>query len=260
MKLYHGTTEAIARKALKEGLKPRIATGKSNWKHTSESNPSLVYLTDTYAPYFAIAATRADSDEKIAIIEVDTAQLDDTWMRPDEDAIEQGTEKGHLGIKGTTQKQRTKWIRNHIDYFKSCWTDSLKLIGNCAYKGVIPPSAITRVVLNDRTNRMMEWAAMDPTITTINYRFYGAKYRLLLKWYLGETVTTEEWFAAQHSAHEFLTGEERKKSIEATRKTLADQSSVQEIYRCGQQENSSFKPEMVVRFHPSPLTGVSSNG
>ena len=61
MKLYHGTTEAVARKALREGLRTRSETGSTgNWQHTVSSPTDRVYLTEAYAPYFAHAAQPDD--------------------------------------------------------------------------------------------------------------------------------------------------------------------------------------------------------
>jgi hypothetical protein len=111
LKIYHGTTEKIGRQALTEGLKPRKLTGKSNWKHSVESNPSLVYLTTAYAPYYALQSIKKFKGEKIAIIEIETDLLDKTKLRPDEDFIEQATrrdEKNGAGIVGETMNKRTE--------------------------------------------------------------------------------------------------------------------------------------------------------
>jgi hypothetical protein len=218
----------------------------------------MVYLTDAYAPYFAVCA--AKKNEKLAIIEIDTEQLPENSFYPDEDAIQQGTTGNQFGIRGTTQKARTIWIRNHMEYFKSFWKESLNLIGNCAYKGIIPSGAISRVVLNDRTNLKMEWQAIDPTITTMNYKFYGGKYRTLTQWYLGEPVTVEQWFSATLMPAHFFSPEEELQVKAVWKDLLADQSSVQEIYRCGQQQKKQSELDMVVRIHPPPLTAASSNG
>jgi len=129
VKIYHGTTAAVAKRALAEGLKPRNATGKSNWKHSVESNPSLIYLTTTYAPYYALQGAQKRKGEKIAIIEIETDLLDETKMRPDEDFIEQVTrrdKKNSAGIVGDTMNERTAYIRNHIDEFDKSWKLSVE--------------------------------------------------------------------------------------------------------------------------------------
>ncbi|MGW8177299.1 MAG: hypothetical protein ACWGQW_00660, partial [bacterium] len=55
MKLYHGTSARVARKAGQQGLKPR-GKRKSNWDVPSRSD--LVYLTLAYAAYFAAVASK----------------------------------------------------------------------------------------------------------------------------------------------------------------------------------------------------------
>lgn len=205
MKLYHGTTEAVARKALKEGLKPRISTGKSNWKHTVESNPSMVYLTAAYAPFFGMQAAKSfvdeepDKDFKFGLIEVDTDLLDQKWLMPDEDFIEQATRtQSNTLIKGKTMKQRTEWVRNNIQVFREHWETSVKGLGNCAYKGIIPPNAITRVSLVQYgLNKEIIWA-IDPCITTINYFFVGEKYRELTRWFFKEALSIDKWCELTH--------------------------------------------------------------
>ena len=77
------------RQAKTEGLRPRKLTGKSNWKHIVESNPSLIYLTTAYAPYYALCAVDGNKGEKIAIVEIETDLLNESNFRPDEDFIEQ---------------------------------------------------------------------------------------------------------------------------------------------------------------------------
>lgn len=237
MKIYHGTNEHTAKKALVEGLKPRIATGKSNWKHTTESNPSMVYLTDTYAPYFAFSSTPLDDNgnftERMAIIEIDTDKLDPMWMMPDEDAIEQLTrnpkDTKFYGIKGKTMKDRTKWIRNHINDFQYLWEISLEQLGNCAYKGVIPQSAITRVILHTDDNSVMSMQIAQPTITVINFQLLSKWYQALTKWYAGYEVSFDELWATR-APNPFFSDEDRKAEREAWEKVLLDRSGMEIIY------------------------------
>ena len=124
MRLYHGTTEAVARKALKEGLLPRKLTGsEGNW----ESNPSessLVYLTTAYAAYFGSCASEVG--EKIGIVEIETDLLDVKNLRPDEDFMEQGSRgvrdflpdflQGDLD-ECTDMNSRTAWFKDHLFVF-----------------------------------------------------------------------------------------------------------------------------------------------
>ena len=234
MKIYHGTTAAVAKRALAEGLKPRNATGKSNWKHSVESNPSLIYLTTTYAPYYALQGAQKRKGEKIAIIEIETDLLDETKMRPDEDFIEQVTrrdKKNSAGIVGDTMNERTAYIRNHIDEFDKSWKLSVEHLGICAYKGVIK-DAITRVAVVDVSKcRSMCFEAQEPTITLINFKICGKQYQLLNRWFMGEPVTVEEWFKNQ-SANPLNYMDEKQKAsaIRKMSARLANQSCIKIIF------------------------------
>lgn len=237
MKLYHGTTEEVARKALKEGIKPRIATGKSNWKHTVESNPSMVYLTAAYAPFFGMQAARAFVDEEpekdfsFGLIEIDTELLDQRWLMPDEDFIEQATRsQTHSIIKGKNMKQRTEWVRNNIHAFHQHWETSVNGLGNCGYKGIIPPSAITRVsVVQYSPNREVIWA-IDPCITTVNYRLVGEKYRELTRWFFKEALSIEKWAELTHLNIFADIDDFAKQAKEHWEKILSNQSGIEIIY------------------------------
>lgn len=71
-------------------------------------------------------------------------------------------------------------------------------MGNCSYMGVIPVKAITRVSIFDpKSNREMALTAADPTISIVNYRFCADKYRALVRWLMGETVSAEDMVLGQ---------------------------------------------------------------
>ena len=196
MKLYHGTTPEVAKHARQTGLKPRNYTKVSNWQHTVESNPKMVYLSSAYAPYFGLCA----ANMHIGLVEVETDCLPQRWFRPDEDFVEQVT-RGSGNVSGML-KDRTAWVRDNIDSFATSWRVSVDTLGNCAYKGAIPPSAITKVSLVDFTGcAAMAVAAFDPTITNINYRLYGDFYKLITRWCCGYEVLLDEFLNAGFSAN-----------------------------------------------------------
>ena len=225
MKLYHGTSERHLRKILKEGILPRVSSkNEGNWAHTVESANDRVYLTKGYAPYFANCA--AEENERWVIIEIDknkligmdTAFLGITeeqvhkrvWERffPDEDYIEnmlRGStyekvksanhvlaeellEKGYpFGAESSLV--RTAWIRDHIDIFAGWAQQSLETLGNISWRGVVPPGAMTRVSLYDpKSNPGMTMTALDPTISTINWKICSQKYEEITRWFLGYEV------------------------------------------------------------------------
>lgn len=234
VKIYHGTTETIGKQALTEGLRPRNLTGQSNWRHTVESNPTLIYLTTAYAPYYALQAVKERKGAKIAIVEIETDLLNETKMRPDEDFIEQATrldKKNSAGIRGKTMNERVEYVRNHIDEFSESWELSVEHLGNCAHKGVIKKTAITRVAVEDTSKcREMCFEAIEPTITLANYKICGEQYRMLTQWFMGEPVTVGQWFQTQSvNPLHFLNEKEKASAVKMMAKELANQSCIKII-------------------------------
>lgn len=192
MRLYHGTSESVARRALVEGLLPRSASGDEGHWEACPSNPDLVYLTVAYAPYFATAAT--EGDERWGIVEVDSDLLNEHRLLPDEDFLEQASRGQDLAAvlgdgfpEGDYMTERTEWFREHLWAFQHLWRKSIEGLGNCAHAGAIPPEAITRVSIFDpSSNPTLMMAAADPIIALMNYRFCSDKYRALCQWLMGD--------------------------------------------------------------------------
>ena len=188
-RLYHGTSESRVQKILAEGIKPR-GKEKGNWLHTIESNPCAVYLTDAYPIYFAYSA--AADDERGALIEIDVNLLDVSLLHPDEDVLEQAGRKfDHL--RGKDMKERTRWYRRHARENPN-WDRSLEIMGTCSYYGVIPPEAITRIVLIDWKQFDVGFllSMVDCSISIQNYKFCKDKYRNYTRWAFGHAVTPED--------------------------------------------------------------------
>jgi hypothetical protein len=229
MRLYHGTTVKVATLALKQGLTPRNSHGKSNWKHTVESNPDLVYLTTAYAAYYAMCATDSDS---FGIVEIDTDWLDDDKMLPDEDFIEQATRNNKkAGVKGKTMEERTAYIRDHIHGFQSYWETSVKHLGNCAHEGLIPPSAIKRVsIVKWKKCKAMSGQAMQPAIVLANFALMGKRYELLTKWFSGHKVSFDEWTKTE-LGYEIFPADWKQKYVKQLKPILEDQSMIKVLTR-----------------------------
>ncbi len=187
--LYHGTNEPGWQSILAAGaILPRNMHGASNWNHTIKSHYGAVYLTDTYAPYFAINAITTDefSDDgpivRAAIIEIDaTAIL--AGLTADEDALEQSTRVPGKRMSKMTMNQRTIKARAMLPRLagSGAWGESLAFMGTCAHIGPIPFAAIRRVALVPISGSIdhSSWAiqAMQPSITRANYQYCGADYR-----------------------------------------------------------------------------------
>lgn len=221
MKLYHGTSESSLKRILREGLLPRsMSNVPSNWEHTVDASPDRVYLSLGYAPYFAMSA--CEEGERWAILEIDKDRMvndafsnmsaEDSlsgkgfdYFYPDEDYVENvlrsvetsaGLKKHNAWLAeemdtrgfpwSAEVMERTGWIRDNIDLFKFMAEGSLEHLGNVSYSRHIPLKCITRAVLYDpRSNPTMTIAAMDPTITTMNWRICSQKYTELTRWFLG---------------------------------------------------------------------------
>lgn len=198
--LYHGTTETVARKALVEGLKPRrMHEGDHNWQHTVASSPDMVYLTDTYAPYFA--GTAAYGDERWGIVEIDTTKLVHSKFRPDEDCLEQGTRTLPNRFDGGKMNavERTEYFRDNIDLFRDSYCISLETLGTVAYKGYIPPSAIRRISIYDwKSVGFMTLEIFNLTVTLSNHRWMSVKYKNITRWFMGEAITVADYYGDEN--------------------------------------------------------------
>jgi hypothetical protein len=198
MYLYHGTSSSHLESIRKHGIQPRGFDSNGNWEHTVLSGEDRVYLTDVYAGYFALCAS---DGEPWLIAEVDVDKLDQSLLRPDEDAIAQIAHSapsfnevwGGKPVKEYTPEELTEFVRDNIDQWADEWQQMLQAIGNCSYKGVIPARAITRISIFDpKNNGEIALMAADPIISIMNYRLCANKYRALTRWLMGETVSSEE--------------------------------------------------------------------
>lgn len=180
MKLYHGTSVKYLDKILKDGLEPR-GKGKGNWKHTIDSHPDVIYLTNAYAIYFAHIAA-GDGDD-LVVLEIDTAKLNPLNLVPDEDFLEQATRKTGPAPIGKSVKVRTGWYRRRLRDFALHWKDSIEHLGTCGHFGPIPAKAITRyATLPDARRYEIIMSGMDPMISLANYRIVGDRYRNWIRW------------------------------------------------------------------------------
>jgi len=251
MKLYHGTTAAVARSAITTGIWPRRLTGsKGHWQHRSKAD--MVYLTTAYAPFYAASACNGNN-QQWGILEVETNRLDESLLRPDEDWLEQSTrvlvrpeaaaQKYAAYLREaanalaeelytrSTMWSRTAWYRDHLDRFAPFWRLSLDGMGTCAHKGAIPARAITRAVtFNPRTNQALEWDVSDPTVTIMNYQWMGAKYRLLTKWFFRPVSVGEYLRASMLELHKQIMSPEQSKDFDnRVNAMLSDRTGITEL-------------------------------
>lgn len=176
MKVYHGTSLNCLPSILKNGIIPR-GDDESNWPD-NVSHPEMIYLTIAYPFYFAHIAAQ-EHKSKPVVIEIDMDFLSERNLFPDEDFIFQGLPKD--------QKMELSDIRENIDCFQQYFQASIDNLSNFCYRGIVPIESITRTCQVNFGSRSFLWMeVMDPTITIMNYRFVGQKYRDLIAWFFGD--------------------------------------------------------------------------
>lgn len=191
MKLYHGTSARHLPSILQDGLKPR-GKAKGNWDHTTLSNPDVVYLTNAYALHFAIVAADKGKDD-LLVVEVDTALVSIYNMVPDEDFLEQTSRKEGPAPLDRPMAFRTRWYRKRQLDFWQYWPDSVEHLGTAGHYGPIPPRAITRyaIIYRQQIGELI-MAGMDPSITLVNYKLLGPKYRNWMRWTFCDDLVTSD--------------------------------------------------------------------
>lgn len=185
--LYHGTSYKNLASILKNGIRPR-GKRKGNWKEYP-SRPDMVYLTNAYAPFFAIQSCKGK--EKALILELDPLFLDQKSLYPDEDFIAQAiATQQNLSIEDVHCS-----IRETLEEYQHHAVDSLNGLGNICHKGIVPLCAISRYCIIDTKERPdLGMAAIDPSISIMNYRFCGSRYRSIVSWIFGDRPDFEVGF------------------------------------------------------------------
>ncbi len=178
--LYHGTSGAQALDALRHGIKPRRETRTSTWSERP-SNPNCVYLTDAYPVYFAAAAAMRNNDAYAAVLEIDTAYLDASMLRADEDVFEQ-TSRGRDTVAGTRLERVSHYSNALKNDFQQA-VGSLDAMGSCAYNDYIPPNAIMRMALLQMNPPIppVQWSS-NATISVANYHFCWMEHGAITEW------------------------------------------------------------------------------
>ena len=173
---------------------PRLKR-KGNWSHVAGANSikDHVYLTELYAPYFAFCATKAG---KHMLVEVDLDRLDPYDFYPDEDFVIECirlSKDPQWDAMKATEKGVQKFVCSRIENFSHLWENSLESLGNISHFGLIPPSAITRILIYDpRVYPDLAMMLTDASITSINRQLVGPKYVALTRYLMGDHVSAED--------------------------------------------------------------------
>jgi hypothetical protein len=153
-RLYHGTTEPVARLiSAGQGVQPR-GDRPSMWQH-APSRPDCVYLTDLYGVKYAsdIQTNILVHDEQIvrgAVVEVDMDKLNQANLLADEDfmaKMHMMTEPQREWTLEDFAELEKYYATNEQESAREGWRDCLLYYGTVAYRGVIPREAITRIAL-----------------------------------------------------------------------------------------------------------------
>lgn len=178
---FHGTSSENLASIARSGVLPRRHSKINNYKHTVGSNPSAVYLTDAYPLHFAMQATKGK--EPLAILEFDPEKVS-VNIQADEDALEQSF-RGNDDLPGEwTMKQRTIYYRKRAHNYSG--ELSMRVLGTCGHKGIIPANFINRVALIEHaTAVLLVMSFADPTITILNNRLMGPRHRHFSRWLMG---------------------------------------------------------------------------
>lgn len=185
MLLYHGTDARYYDSVTKYGLRPR-GTRKGCWDANS-SIPGHVYLTDCYAGYFALNSAWASINPELMLIEIDLSLLDSSKLYPDEDFVQ------FAASDIPKSANKNLWVKKNIHLYQDFWEQSLKELGNIAYRGVIPNTAITRIArvfYNDAPEICM--SMLDASITRLNRLYVGPIHAAYTKFLFGEKISIED--------------------------------------------------------------------
>lgn len=222
MRIYHGTSAEHVEAILQEGIKPRALTGQSPvvGQHTSSY---AVYLTTAFPFMFAFFA--GDETGKRTVFEIETDALNQNLLCPDEHVL------AYIG--------------------DADWQESLSFADLCAYRGVIPPTAITRYVSLDIATRdelaLFLGAGFSMNTDIRLYHHFRHVNRDILAWMFGdiETLPISETYVG-----EFARGLTASLSLETQNRggiavreiPLAERKRLQDEYQIRTYDNTVTDP------------------
>ena len=181
--LYHGTTEKILSKILKEGLKPR-GKKKSNWDGFGTSRPDLVYLTNCYAPYYAFSACKGKNKAVVIKLKIDPKEI---RLYPDEEFIfncagfkKEAEKTGKVQkIWNTINPKDFEMIFDRKERKESIgWKKSLEYLGTVTAEFIPKECIVGYYIEKGKLEFVMN---CDPSISPLNYKFCGQRYKKYLE-------------------------------------------------------------------------------
>lgn len=178
----HGTCARALPSIAQDGLRPRnTRQAQSHWKK-HPSHPGAVYITSAYALHYA---GNAVTGGLAAMLDVDYAQLEPELLVADEDSYALARVQGQEHLERLPLTARVNYWRDHLAGTSA--SESLRVLGNCAYLGTIPPKAIRAVRLLSTAEMVrLVVGVSDPAINPMNFKIVGGMNQRLTAWLLGQ--------------------------------------------------------------------------
>jgi hypothetical protein len=191
-RLYHGTTEAVAKSAPVKGLLPYEVSPLDNGKPRAICASAItgLSLTDAYAGVMAFDT--CTTRDRWGLIEIDPDELDEKLFVPHELFLLEKSKK-KIDTANDHQKAITDY-RNKLTANHKAWKESLASLGLCVYQGTIPVSAITKITIYDwRTNWFVTREVFNINIASKYHKMQVDRHKLMTRWLMCEAIQPEEW-------------------------------------------------------------------
>lgn len=164
----------------------------SHWEHPS--NEDAVYLTTAYALHYASSEMQG---RFAAILDLDPTALNPDHLVADEDSYALATVRGYEWLTKLPLAERVTYWREHLAETDAA--ESLRVLGNCAYLGSIPTSAVRGVrLLEKREVSRLVMGVSDPAISPANFKLLGGTNQRFSAWLVGRQKPEDEelttWF------------------------------------------------------------------
>ena len=162
MILYHGTSASKGRQIKKYGF---ITDKSYNWEVHSKNG--FVYLSYSYAPFYAMMNKNNETD--LALIRVEVKPKD---LYPDDDYL-------MLALFNRSKYTQKELDKIDMEDYKRLGKKSLEYMGNVAVKVKVANQGIKGIRYFDGSKLIYK---VDPSITPINFVVMGKYYHDLTEW------------------------------------------------------------------------------
>jgi hypothetical protein len=190
VRIYHATTEHVAKQACVKGLFPyEVPVYENGAPHTYRvSSSESICLTSVYPGLLAFDAVNLK--EKWGVVEIDPYYLEQNMLAPHERfllekaKVKQGSEEDYFADLVKLRTEATKKRKQ--------WRNSIENLGLCLYTKQIPLQAITKVTVYDpASNWFMTKAMINCNLS--DHKFNFKRHQMLTRWLIGEHITGSQW-------------------------------------------------------------------